>query len=42
LTKTPATIRTAPPTHGQHTDEVLQLVGYSPEEITKLREQGAV
>ena len=42
LTRTPATVRTAPPTHGQHTEEILELAGYSPGETATLREQGAV
>jgi crotonobetainyl-CoA:carnitine CoA-transferase CaiB-like acyl-CoA transferase len=42
LTRTPATVRTAPPTHGQHTDEVLRLAGYTPDQITALREHRAV
>jgi crotonobetainyl-CoA:carnitine CoA-transferase CaiB-like acyl-CoA transferase len=42
LSKTPASVRTAPPTHGQHTDQVLTSAGYTPEEITTLREQGAI
>lgn len=35
-------IRTAPPTLGQHTDEVLQELGFSGEEITSLRSEGVV
>jgi crotonobetainyl-CoA:carnitine CoA-transferase CaiB-like acyl-CoA transferase len=42
LSATPPRVRSAPPTHGQHTDEVLALVGYTPEQITTLRNQGAV
>jgi crotonobetainyl-CoA:carnitine CoA-transferase CaiB-like acyl-CoA transferase len=37
LSDTPASVRTAPPTLGQHTDAVLHEVGYSPDEITALR-----
>lgn len=39
LSTTPATIRTAPPTLGQHTISVLQALGYTQEQITKLKEK---
>jgi crotonobetainyl-CoA:carnitine CoA-transferase CaiB-like acyl-CoA transferase len=42
LSKTPATVRTAPPRHGEHTDEVLGSIGYSPSEIAELRDQEAI
>jgi crotonobetainyl-CoA:carnitine CoA-transferase CaiB-like acyl-CoA transferase len=42
LSKTPASIRTAPPRHGEHTDEVLGSIGYSPSEIAELRDQEAI
>jgi succinate---hydroxymethylglutarate CoA-transferase len=42
LSKTPASVRTAPPTHGQHTDQVLTSAGYTAEEISTLRDQGAI
>jgi succinate---hydroxymethylglutarate CoA-transferase len=42
LSKTPPRVVSAPPTHGQHTDEVLAMVGYTPTEITTLRNQGVV
>lgn len=35
-------IRMAPPTLGQHTDDVLAEVGISKAEATKLRDQGIV
>lgn len=36
-------IRTAPPTLGQHTEEVLQsLIGLSTDEINHLRNEGVV
>jgi crotonobetainyl-CoA:carnitine CoA-transferase CaiB-like acyl-CoA transferase len=42
FSKTPASIRSAAPEFGAHTEEVLlELGGYSWDEITKLREQGA-
>ena len=32
-----------PPLHGQHTDEVLrELLGYSVEHVTQLRESGVI
>lgn len=37
-----AGVRTAPPALGEHTDAVLEALGYSPEEIARLREQGVV
>jgi Predicted acyl-CoA transferases/carnitine dehydratase len=38
----PYTVRMSPPTFGQHTDEVLQEVGYTPETIKELRDKGVV
>lgn len=35
-------VSTAPPTLGQHTDEILEEIGYSPGEIAALREAGAL
>ena len=37
--KTPATLRRHPPRYGEHTDEILQEAGYSPEQIAGWREQ---
>ena len=37
LSRTPATIRDAPPLHGQHTAEILAWLGYAPAEIAELR-----
>jgi len=42
FSRTPGTIRLGPPTVGQHTDEVLGSLGYSPAEIGRLREEGCV
>jgi crotonobetainyl-CoA:carnitine CoA-transferase CaiB-like acyl-CoA transferase len=42
MEKTPTTVRRAPPTLGQHNEEILEEFGYSASEIEKLRETGAV
>jgi succinate--hydroxymethylglutarate CoA-transferase len=43
LSRTPAAVRQPPPLLGQHTAEVLtELLGYSAEQVTALREQGAI
>jgi formyl-CoA transferase len=42
LERTPPSIRSAAPERGEHTDEILKELEYSPEEIAKLHEQGAV
>ncbi|KAF9895334.1 hypothetical protein FE257_000238 [Aspergillus nanangensis] len=43
FSETPATTRSEPPGLGEHTDEVLkEIVGYSEEEISQLRKEGAV
>ncbi|MBI2862346.1 MAG: CoA transferase, partial [Chloroflexi bacterium] len=42
LSRTPGQIRSAAPLLGQHTDEVLQSLGYSPQQIQELRQRGAV
>lgn len=42
LTRTPASVRTAPPLLGQHTDDILSGLGLSGSEIAELREAGAV
>jgi len=40
LAGVPRQVRSAPPLHGQHTEQVLQRLGYDKEEIDALRTQG--
>lgn len=42
LSATPGTIRHRAPTLGEHTDEILTELGYTPDEVTALRLAGAV
>ena len=43
LSRTPATVRTAPPPLGYHNEEVLgELLGYTPAEIEALRSAGVI
>jgi crotonobetainyl-CoA:carnitine CoA-transferase CaiB-like acyl-CoA transferase len=42
LSRTPASVRTAPPLHGEHLYEILELAGYTSEEVSALVESGAV
>jgi crotonobetainyl-CoA:carnitine CoA-transferase CaiB-like acyl-CoA transferase len=42
LSETPASVRTAPPMLGQHTEEILAELGYSPTDIGHLRRTGTV
>src|SRR4029079_4361644 len=42
LAATPASIRTPPPTLGEHTDEILLSLGYDAEAISDLRARGVV
>lgn len=40
LSETPAEVRHAPPLLGEHTEEVLEQMGYEPERIRRLKEEG--
>jgi crotonobetainyl-CoA:carnitine CoA-transferase CaiB-like acyl-CoA transferase len=42
LSRTPATVATATPEIGQHTDEILNELKYSDAQIGTLKERGAV
>ena len=42
LSETPGSIRTRPPTIGEHTDRIMAELGYGPTQITKLREKGVI
>ncbi len=42
MSETPVSYRRAPPTMGQHTDEVLEEFGLSTEELAKLRDGGVI
>jgi crotonobetainyl-CoA:carnitine CoA-transferase CaiB-like acyl-CoA transferase len=42
LSDTPGSVRRAPPLLGEHTDEVLRELGYAPNDIKKLRTDGAI
>jgi crotonobetainyl-CoA:carnitine CoA-transferase CaiB-like acyl-CoA transferase len=42
LSDTPAAFRTPAPSLGQHTEEILCGLGYSPDEITQLKQTSAV
>ena len=41
LSETPGEIRSVAPLQGQHTDEILSDLGFSSDEIAKLKEAGA-
>ncbi len=42
LSATPVSYRLAPPTLGQHTDEILRALGYDDEAVAGLREAGVI
>jgi crotonobetainyl-CoA:carnitine CoA-transferase CaiB-like acyl-CoA transferase len=42
LSATPASIRTAPPLLGEHSDEILSELGYDAPHITNLRDSGVI
>jgi len=42
FSSTPASIRSAPPLLGENADEILAELGYAPEDVTTLREAGAI
>jgi crotonobetainyl-CoA:carnitine CoA-transferase CaiB-like acyl-CoA transferase len=42
LSETPATIRTPPPTLGEHSDEILGEIGYDTAAISALRSRGVI
>ncbi|HSV82972.1 MAG TPA: CoA transferase [Ramlibacter sp.] len=42
LSRTPPSIQRRPPRTGEHTDEVLQEIGYAAERIASLRAQGVI
>jgi crotonobetainyl-CoA:carnitine CoA-transferase CaiB-like acyl-CoA transferase len=42
LSRTPATIASATPEIGEHTDEILSALDYSKPEIEQLRKRGVV
>jgi alpha-methylacyl-CoA racemase len=42
FSRTPGAISSPPPHAGQHTDEALAEWGFSPDELAKLRDAGAI
>jgi crotonobetainyl-CoA:carnitine CoA-transferase CaiB-like acyl-CoA transferase len=42
LSETPGSIRTRPPTIGEHTDRIMAELGYDAKAIAKLREKGVI
>jgi crotonobetainyl-CoA:carnitine CoA-transferase CaiB-like acyl-CoA transferase len=42
FTRTPGTIRSGPPAVGQHTEQVLEELGFRPDEVRAMRDEGVV
>ena len=42
LTETPPSVRRPPPLLGQHNEEILAELGYTPEQMRRLREKGVI
>ena len=42
LHRTPSTLAVAPPERGEHTEEILQGLGYSAEDISGMRRRNVV
>jgi crotonobetainyl-CoA:carnitine CoA-transferase CaiB-like acyl-CoA transferase len=42
MSETPVRARSAPPTLGQHNDEILSELGYRPDEVQRLRTDGII
>ncbi len=42
MSETPMRVRRAPPDHGEHNDEVLRELGFSDDDIARLRREGAL
>ena len=42
LTRTPSSLVGTPPTRGQHTGEILEELGVSPEDIATLQDKSVV
>ncbi len=42
LSLTPGSVRSAPPLLGQHTDEVLAELGFTPDDVARMRVAGTV
>lgn len=42
LSRTPGSVRRHPPAVGEHTEETLQELGYSPEQVARLRRRGVI
>jgi formyl-CoA transferase len=42
MSGTPGSVRRHPPLLGEHTDEVMRELGYAPDEIARLRADGAI